>query len=744
MKKLNNDTLETLKNIFSHSLNEKRIDVLNEKLKEAFKFHDSNYSYIIINIYNKIYYSKTDIVSKLNEDKIKDCIVSNIFKILKDFELLQYFTESDEEYAKILDLIKRRQLNGNVAKTILSRFEYFYNSIQKNNDVLNLYLLMAYSLNEDLKNLTNEYILNEYKELKEFCDKACSGVSSECFFKFKDWYFKNEGTNNIIKYIKDTYCYDFSKNNMGSVYIDVNYNSEIALSLSAVNDNNLWDTHHFKTIISFACLVEKYNDFSHAKKIIDKAFENYQSTNEGKLIVKNKLPLYLIKDVLPKIEEMNVLDIKNKLSDLNIKFDQNLSKGFVYPVESSIKEDKFNQGKNIFYDFIKNAYKNNCNEILEIFSNLDNIIQDATNNSNGVNRRELKLRDYLTFTDFTCRDEDTYKFLSLIYKNFGRDEAILYRFYYKCYIISLYANDLTNEYIYEYFFDLFDMISIKYNIKSIYITDKTIREKNYSALKSLLQKYNINISDNFKDLYIISLLDRKYASREEISHFAELEQFGDAIYDLAISNIYFYNPDNINESTKDHQDLAKAESQIKVSKFIGLDKLYISNINEIYNSKFSRFDDETYVLNYREHNYIADSLEMLLGVLAKEFNIQRVLDFAIQIIVESNATLKMPVKPEIDIFNDGNIDVEYLNKIYPAIYGYDFGCYSEHYQDYSQLVSSLNKVIQIAIEGNDTIDKRVNIAYSHYNILEKDNVKILIYYLYNGIDKTIDTVKNVV
>ena len=53
--------------------------------------------------------------------------------------------------------------------------------------------------------------------------------------------------------------------------------------------------------------------------------------------------------------------------------------------------------------------------------------------------------------------------------------------------------------------------------------------------------------------------------------------------------------------------------------------------------------------NELQGNYIADSLEMIIGVLAKEFGVQKALDFTTKIILETNPDLEPPKFLEFNI-----------------------------------------------------------------------------------------------
>jgi dsRNA-specific ribonuclease len=306
--------------------------------------------------------------------------------------------------------------------------------------------------------------------------------------------------------------------------------------------------------------------------------------------------------------------------------------------------------------------------------------------------------------------------------------------------------------MYEFLYEILKDLEIKYSFKSTYVLDVEYRNKNYQGLKEILSKRGFKIDDSFKDLYIISLLDRKYATAKEASMFAELEQLGDAIYELAVDNILFYDKQmrfNLNHQSR--EELVKADAQLIVSKKIGLDKLYISKFTNMINTKYdqSEFMEQSVTGGF-SHHYLADSLEMVIGSIGKEFGIQKALDFATDIILEANPDLE---KPEIFKNFDyikinamkSNFEEDYLEKIYPPLFCKDL--YElEYYEDYNTLSFAIIKILKIVILGNDTIEKRKDIANT-LNYLSNDDkleYQCVASYLYYGIEETIEKFRTIV
>ena len=143
---------------------------------------------------------------------------------------------------------------------------------------------------------------------------------------------------------------------------------------------------------------------------------------------------------------------------------------------------------------------------------------------------------------------------------------------------------------------------------------------------------------------------------------------------------------------------------------------------------------------------MADSLEMVIGVIAKEFGVQKALDFATRIIVEANEELTTPVIfgsfDPVYLYNESKAELDYLNKIYPAPFSND-----SYNSDYFNIRLTLNKLLKITILGNDTVEKRKLISNSFDELIPNtsfDEYQEVIHYLYYGIEKTIEKYETIV
>ena len=678
-----------------------------------------------------------------------DIMMIALVEAFKENDLLVYFCDDEEEVNKLEGLIKRNQTNSKLFTTVSQRICYFLDFIEYDKKTLANMLFL--SIKSKIDDYNNSHILKEMGPFKKVIDEITSGVSIYCYLDFEKK-FRNDYSKELIDYANKKHGYYL--NDVDYEYLFQRKNLDI-LSLAVLNDTNFWKTDEYisrKTIMEFAGLVEKYNGFTHATKILDYAFLKACENPICKYLYDHKLPLYYSDDLEMKIATNCAEIIERRFGKLfNFKLSDEEKRGLIYPLFPGYDKN-INVGKELFERFIVKAYGDDSNTIFEIFKDSNNLIQDAAFVDENRSKREVKLHDYLEYelVGWDNKKEAKEKFLGGYYKNYESDESVLGRFYYRLYLISKYTKDASEECIFEYLFDMFSMIDEKYGTKCTYGFDQTLRDNSYEGLKNILIKYNIDIDDAYKDNYVIALLDRKCSTIVEAMKFAELEQLGDAIYELAVDNIIFYHPDSdINLDYPIVEKYIKATSQIDVAKKIGLDKLYISKLQAKLNKKF--INNEGYEIgsiSNEEEKYIADSLEMVIGAIAKEFTVQKALDFATSVILEANEELQKPEFENFDICSlyKSNHDKDYFRKIFPSLFSFDDG---EYLHEYRLIWSTVNKILRIIVLGNDTIEKRKMIAHSLHNDLIPGNNRIdwqaiVVNYLYYGIEDTIKKCKIIV
>ncbi len=740
----NKDIEGFLSNPFFAALNPKEMD--KEYLKSIFKDAFEN-TRDFDSVFNSIYSSYCN-NNKMNhysdyDDFISDYDYINITKqVLLDYlvqeDALKYFC-NEEDYDSIVKIIERKQLNANLIKQLLNRVSYVLYMIRP--DYNKISLILNNDMKRSITKSNNDFIVKRMGNLKTAIDKATSGVSQKCYIEFGVRRVGFKLSEKLIEYVKEKHGYDLSIREYDEHKLSVSR----VLSLAIVKDESFWNFGSYeKTLITFVGYVEKYNDFKHAAKIIDFAFEEACKDKKIKSLYDNKLPfnLYCIEGNMINWS-LNRLNIYlSKVVAFNFADDE--MNGLIYPLYPGY-EDSVLKGKELFNIFLKAVYPNDYTVALKEFTNLNTVVHDKRRINDHMFQNKLTIRDVIDYHVLGFVDvQDKIKYLSIFNKKFLEDESVLGRLYYRIFLINKYAKDLTNECLYEYLYEVLKVIEQKNNLKSAYVLDTKLRDDNYLLLKDILAKRDIIIDDKYKALYVTALLDRKYATAEEASMFAELEQFGDAIYELAVDNIIFFDPSKSN--TLNHQErenYVKAEGQMVISKKIGLDKAYISKLNNSINKKFELNEGiEFGFWHAPDGYYLADSLEMIIGAIAKEFNVQVALDFATNVILEAYPDLHKPVIfKNFDIqylYNESKADRDYLNKIYPG----PFLSENDYYSEYLQLSYALNKILKIAILGNDTIEKRKFITNSLDELIPSNKYdgyyQVVVSYLYYGIEETIN------
>ena len=673
-------------------------------------------------------------------------IVKRVFlEYLIQEDALKYFC-LPEEYDKVVELINRKQITAKQVVAVLSRLSYFLNA--SHFDLRDLSLILKNDIKRQITSFENDYVIKSMGPFKKRIDSIASGVNLKCYLDFNKNYFFGSLSDELTSYIAKTHGY--------KIYNDNEYlkktTLEKVLSLAILNDEKFWNFNYpSKALFAFLTLVEKYNDVKHAIKIIDYAFEEACNDPKIKKLYEEKLPFYLydFEEGMISFASSRFNTYFSKVTDIKLTDEE--KKGFIYPIYKGY-EKEIEEGKNIFLDFIKKQYPNDSDKIIEIFSNVETVIQDEEPNNDVVSKRRCTIHqmlesELLAFEDVPTKE----KYLSIFYNDYENQDNILARFYYRLYIIKKYTKDLYETCIYEYLYRMLKMIDFKYHITCENVTDQSFRKSKVDIAIDVLAKRGINISDSYINLLTIALLDRKYATFDEAAMFAELEQFGDAIYELAVDDILFYDPEF--KTSLNHQEREKyvnANAQVKVARAIGLDKAYISKLDDEFNNKYDDYELYTSGLNtaYEKH-YLADSLEMVVAVVAKEYGIQKALDFATSIILEANPDLNKPLIFKnfdfVKLSNDPNIDKDYLAKIYPS----PFLNESSYFMEYDAISYALYKILKIAIIGNDTIEKRKYIANGLNRLLSDsysidESYQIAVSYLYYGIEQTIKNYKDIV
>lgn len=662
--------------------------------------------------------------------------------------------DSEDEYEKVAELYARKQYNAKLLNKLLARFLHIVRYGQ-NYDKLSL--ILSGNIAQELGNIQDEQMQGQYGILIKHLSKIISGVHNKCFggmlkiennAKHYDCYdcaqYLHKEKEILVEYIATKYSYQyqeaFSRQNM-SAWIDnmFRYDSGKAdrqnqtLQSLLMKDDGFWSSHQNFDIIAFLALVLRHNGESKAYKIIDYIFDNINKDEFLRGMKEHNLPLVWVskEEVISKIAYNCYSMAFDRFGRSMLIEDQLEMIGYPLYDHSNI-EEIISEGKRIFEHCIRDMYASEYEKVLDILYDIDIVCQA---------QRGFTIGDYLDHFIYTymLRESMDKSIADTLCPGFNSKQNVLNRTYILSYLTREIAGKEVNAYLYELYYDIFKFIEQEYGLHTRYQLDRTSREKAFTGLVKLLSKYGVDISTTeYKEQYIISMLDRKVATLEEASQFAELEQLGDGIYDLAVCELLFFNPKV--KTFEQREDLISAKGQIKISDKIGLSKLYVDSSSI---SHYGKYSDEDVIFeggldgNVGKQTCYADSLEMVLGTLAKDNGVPTALDFAKQIISETYPNLGEQLKLTncIDLIRykkvHPNIDMQWLEEFFARTREYCQNPYAEQSKIQVYIGIALNKILGCMIYGNDTPDKRWQIAHRYFSL---DDREMIADYIRNGYD----------
>lgn len=615
---------------------------------------------------------------------------------------------SEEDYSKCLEVFKRKQYDSKLLKSLLGAFICFlYRQEQKSAGKK-----LALYLERDIKKRVNELQEQEaektFMPLKKQIEKIAAGVKGYCYLvaenprKYGVWLDLDcRVKTELNEYLNKKYSYNFNALNgnwnLGLLVISGDHRADINQIFLKVlyNDNAFWEKHKQFSFIAFIETVYDVNDRRHAEKILDHIFTEIIKNQYGKAIIEKSLPLICLKkeEFICGLEWRTfrfTFDRFKNYCNLKTLSEDNLCYPFTIVSDA---EDKLNQGKQIVEEFLQEIYPDEFARVYEILKSETEAPSAAYSgrkqalcNVNG--ETVLSVNDYDEWTIQHIFDYPTFGYHD---KVVDREAVAIYcpeyfsaqnmwnRFYLKAFYMLKLVKDKTICFanLFEVYYDLFQFIEEKTGIKTSYQRNTAGRNEAYIKLKSILKQYGVNISDKYKSDYIISLLDRKVAIREESERFPVLEQLGDAVYGLALAEMLFYDPD-IEHSEAVHHDFISADIQIDIANKIGIGKLYLSSYSlpRKYESDILiNPDNESYIFQQEreqfenDKKYIADSLEMIIGTICKDCGYQKAIDFTKQILRKTYPKSFFKELRWGDNQNP-NIDRVYWTRILPAPYSH--------------------------------------------------------------------------
>lgn len=645
-----------------------------------------------------------------NDDTCKQAFKIVVLKFCIEDTSFARDVLSTEALEKCTAQLLRKQYDSKLLKDLLSKFCYLLTkNVQHGDHTLDT--LLKLDIFRTVKELREQQAEKNFSPLKKQIEKIASGVKGECYLFNEGARFKENIKSELNNYLLDKYSYDFNLiNGTQNTNVLLLYDERLArvnglLQQALFDDVEFWKKHKDFNVITFVENVFESNDSRHAEKIIDFIFTEISKTQYGKEIIEKSLPLVFLsrEEFLSKLEDRTYKftydRFKNKV-DLEKLSDNKLC----YPLSNVVNaEEKLSQGKQLVEEFLRNIYPQEYDHILKLLTDEINApsaafsvkqqtmrnVRDqggvtggkATSILSTAENDGCTIQNIFDFPTFGYHIGIVDKAVVTVYcPDYFSPENIWNRFYFKAfYMFKLVKNkEFCFANLFEVYYDLFQFIEEKTGIKTSYQRNTEGREEAFVQLKSILERYDVKISDHYKSEYIISLLDRKVAIREESERFPVLEQLGDAIYGIAVAETLFYSGEADDNIAETFERFSRASSQISVAEKTGIDKLYLSSSS--LPCKYERDilidpDIESYILQQEmegltnDKKYIADSLEMVIGTICKDCGFKTAINFTKRIFRETFCN-EIPSAREIrwEDNHNANIDKDYWTKILPAPY----------------------------------------------------------------------------
>ena len=714
------------------------------------------------------------------------CTVSALRFCLEDSNFAKDVL-SDEDFAKSLELFARKQYSSKLLKSLLSKFacllsDFHDDKGERINDLLRLEVIRQTNA------LREEKAEKVFSPLKKQIEKVASGVKGVCYLapeNARDYggreFFKFDIKSELNEYLKEKFSYDYNSLNASWNLLALSLTGNRTEDLNRLfqkalyNDDAFWEKHKKFNIIAFIEKVYEVNDHRHAEKILDYIFTEISKMQYGKVIIEKSLPLVFLKreEFLSGLEERTfrfTFDRFRYYCNLRTLSEDNLC----YPFASvSNAEIKIGQGKQLVEEFLREIYPEDYERVLKILT--DEICKPSVAfSTQNATLRDVKVPDIVKGGDnqviLTVAETDEWTIRHILdFPTFGyftkiadraavtvycpeyfSQQNIWNRFYLKAFYMLKAVKDKKTCFanLFEVYYDLFQFIEKKTGIRTSYQRNTEGRDEAFAQLKLILNKHGIEASDKFKQDYIISLLDRKVAIREESERFPVLEQLGDAVYGLAVAEMLFYSGEEIENFAELFEHYTCAKTQIEVAEKAGIDKLYLSSYSlprKYESDLLINPDSEVYVIEQEreqpgnDKKYIADSLEMVIGTVCKDCGYKSAIEFTKKLLRGAHpASIHLMCEVRWKDKLNTNIDRDYWTRILPAPYS--------HFDNSQSVIwRAFDKFFKAYVLGTEDVATRRYITnsfcdnelYDSYGSSFEVN-QVFYEYLHKGLDNAIE------
>ena len=624
---------------------------------------------------------------------------------------------SEEELAKANEVYARKQYNSKLLQKLLCDF---LNLLLKQRDKNNLRNLFTIAIIDELRKVHEDEINRTYGALKKTIEKVASGVKSNCYYEAVRPFYDLILNDSLNQFLLNKLGYNFNqandpytgKNISGLFCNDQQKVSNGILQLALVNDADFWANHENFSVVTFINEIAKLNDIRHAEKVISFVAENLKKMAHMDLVLEHGFALWMSQyDELVKSLEDQAFRFSFKRLEAYCDLSKIKNVPLCHPM-SEADPAFFEIGKRVWERFIRDYNYPKDFEAVESYfaSEVNRFISGEAHEHNDI----AVILDATVFK--YAADNADRRLFTAYHPDCFSSENIWKRVYLKAYAVTLLTDDVQMQFSYlqRIFADLIKEIERRIGICTVHQLDTEARDKHFNELKSLLGSYGIEATNEHKDDYVISLLDRDTALIEEAESFPVLEQIGDAIYGLAVAELLVYDP-NTEDLAEKYEDFTRAEAQVFISKKLGFDKLYLQiglpakyvEFDTLFYNMETFNEEKLQALN--KEKYLADSLEMIIGSVYRDLGIENAIGFAKKLLLATYPEqLHEEVRPTEENKHNTDIDMDYWSRILPSPCSVMNG-------ELRTLWIALDKVILIASLGTDDKEKRRYITNSFGN-----------------------------
>lgn len=681
--------------------------------------------------------------------------------ILEDTDLSEDLLSQDE-FEKAKEVYTRKQYNSKILQNLLDDFSYLLVRTRDRENFSNLSNYFIISIRKEYLKAQEEAINLSFGSLKKVVDRVSAGVKAVCYLETTQTLrvhgvLHEKLLPELNKFLAEKYHYDWNAVISSQIYgkdtstlLSSTREDETLrlLQQSLLDDLQFWTSHPHFNPITFVNVVAKQNSISHARKILSHLMDNLSRLPHMDMVISHGFPIYvslytsLCEDLENQAHRFSFNCLRPYVGDVSVLKHINLC----YPMNQA-DAACIQKGKTVWENFI--CVYNYPQQGKQVSQYLQQEVHQFVMGDTRQDDDIAVILDGNFFRFGSCDNQDRQIFTAYHPDCFS-EESIWTRVYLTAYAVTQLSNDETQQFAFlqRIFIFLIRELEKRQGFRTTHQMDMSTRIKQYEKLKALLHTQGIGISDDKQSNYVIALLDRDTATREETECFPMLEQLGDAVYGLAVAELLFYRPD-ILEMGQLYEQYTNATTQVAITKKHKYHQLYLHmGLPAKYVDDDLDFNIETIhevtLQAKTENKYLADMLEMLIGAICLDLGIGKALAFTKQLLQNTfPKQFSEEIHPIPQYYHDSSIDRDYWTRIRPGL------CSTMEIQHHI-LWKALSKALLTSILGTNTSAERQYITRNVYGNAaygEEDSYgisKVFYDYFNCGLAYTIATYSNII